>query len=138
MNDRYPSEADRGAAVIGTTAGFVVFLLLLFVAVQILFNLYATSMVTSAAHEAARSVAGFGSPADRCAAVAAADARFEEALGDYGDAGQVTLVWNCVDPDVITLRVIADHPTVLPPRLAGLLDLGRLDRTIAIRVETFR
>lgn len=124
--------------MIGTSAGFLVFLLLMFAAVQILFNLYATSMVTSAAHEAARTVAGFDAAADRCGAVADAEAQFVESLGDYGDAGHAELFWNCADPDVVTVQVVAEHPTFLPAGLAGLIDLGRLDRTIVVRVEAFR
>lgn len=132
------AATERGATMIGTSAGFLVFLLLMFAAVQILFNLYATSMVTSAAHEAALAVAGFDAAADRCAAVAGAEARFVQQLGDYGRAGHAELVWTCADPDVVTVQVVAQHPTLLPPRLAGLIDLGRLDRTIVVRVEDFR
>lgn len=124
--------------MVGTSAGFLVFLLLLFAAVQILFNLYATSMVTSAAHEAAREVAGYTAASDRCAAVAGAEAGFVDALGDYGRDGYATLSWNCAGPDVVTVQVTANHPTVLPARMAGLLDLGRLDRTIVVRIEEFQ
>lgn len=135
---RRGSLDDHGAGMIGTSAGFLVFLLLLFAAVQILFNLYATSMVTSAAHEAAREVAGYTAATDRCGAVAAAEARFIEALGEYGRDGYANLTWNCTDPEVVTLQVVANHPTVLPERMAGLIDLGRLDRTIVVRIEEFQ
>ena len=124
--------------MIGTSAGFLVFVLLLVAAVQILFNLYATSMVTAAAHEAARTVAGFEAVTDRCAAVADAEAGFVEALGDYGSAGHAELRWNCTDPDLVTVQVVAVHPTFLPPRFAGLIELGHLERTIVVRVEGFR
>jgi len=124
--------------MVGTSAGFLVFLLLMFTAVQILFNLYATSMVTSAAHRAAQTVAGFDAGADRCAAVGAAEAHFVEALGDYGEAGHAELLWVCDDPQVVAVRIVARHPTILPPRLVGLVDLGRLDRTITVRVEAAR
>ncbi len=130
--------ADRGAGLVGTSAGFLVFLLLMLAAVQILFNLYANSMVTTAAHDAAREVAGFDASTDRCAATSGAEATFAEALGDYGDAGYATLIWTCTDPQVVSVRVVADHPTILPPRMAGLISLGRLDRTITIRLEEFQ
>jgi hypothetical protein len=107
-------------------------------AVQILFNLYANSMVTTAAHDAAREVAGFDASTDRCAATSGAEATFAEALGEYGDAGYARLIWTCTDPQVVSVRVIADHPTILPPRMAGLVSLGHLDRTITIRVEEFQ
>lgn len=124
--------------MVGTSAGFLVFLLLLFAAVQILFNLYATSMVTSAAHEAAREVAGHAASPNRCAAIAEAEARFVERLGEYGRDGRAALTWNCADPDVVTVQVVAEHPTVLPARMAGLMDLGRLDRTIVVRIEEYQ
>ncbi len=124
--------------MVGTSAGFLVFLLLMFAAVQILFNLYATSIVTAAAHDAAREVAGFDASTDRCAAVSGAESRFAEALGQYSDAGHVALEWTCADPDVVRLRVVANHPTILPARLSGLLSLGHLDRTIEMRVESLR
>jgi hypothetical protein len=129
---------DRGAGLVGTSAGFLVFLLLMLAAVQILFNLYANSMVTAAAHDAARQVAGFDAAADRCAATADAEVRFTEALGDYGDAGYASLTWTCIDPAVVRVQVVADHPTILPPRMAGLISLGHLDRTITIRIEEFQ
>ena len=137
MTDRR-GESDRGAGLIGTSAGFLVFLLLMLAAVQILFNLYANSLVTAAAHDAAREVAGFDASADRCAAAAGADVAFVESLGEYGDSGHAALTWDCTDPAVVSVRVIADHPTILPPRMAGLISLGHLDRTITIRVEEFR
>ena len=129
---------DRGAGLVGTSAGFLVFLLLMLTSVQILFNLYANSMVTAAAHDAAREVAGFAAAADRCVAATNAEVGFTEALGDYGDGGYASLTWVCTDPAVVSVQVIADHPTILPPRMAGLISLGHLDRTITIRIEEFQ
>ncbi|MEO0492162.1 MAG: TadE/TadG family type IV pilus assembly protein [Actinomycetota bacterium] len=123
--------------MVGTSAGFLVFLLLLFAAVQILFNLYANTMVTSAAHEAARSVAGHAASGDRCSAVEGATEQFVEALGTYGEEGRATLEWTCSDPASVTVQVTAEHPTILPARMSGLVGLGRLERTIVIRVEGF-
>ncbi|MEZ5243910.1 MAG: hypothetical protein R2707_02345 [Acidimicrobiales bacterium] len=129
---------ERGVGTIGTAAAFVVFLLLLFSAVQILFDLYATSMVTAAAHDAAREVAGFRAASDRCGAVDAATAGFVEDLGAYGAAGHATLEWTCSDPEAVRVRVLATHPSVLPPRLGGLLSLSEVDRTVEVRIETER
>ncbi len=113
-------------------------MLMMLAAVQILFNLYATSMVTAAAHDAARQVAGFDAAADRCGAVAEAEAAFLRSLGDYGTSGHATLHWTCNDPDVVRVRVVAQHPSALPERLAGLTSLAMLDRTIEIRAESRR
>lgn len=131
------SLRERGAGMVGTSAGFLVFLLLLLVAVQILFNLYANTMVTSAAHTAARSVAGHRASDDRCAAVEGANERFVETLGEYGDGGHATLEWTCRHPDAVAVRISATHPTILPARMSGLLGLGHLERTIVVRVEAF-
>ncbi len=129
---------ERGAGLLGTSFGFLVFLLLMFAAVQIMFNLYATTMVTSAAHEAAMTVAGFDAAADRCASVPAAEAAFAASLGEYGRAGNAVLAWNCVDPDRVTVVVTADHPNILPPAVAGIFGLSHLRKTISVRTEIKR
>ena len=119
-------------------AALLVFLIMLLAAVQVLFNLHADSMVTSAGFEAARVVAGFDRAADRCRAVDAGDRRFREALGRFGAAGSIRLDWTCDDPDQVKLAMAAEYPTVLPPFVRGLTGLGRLERTITVRVETRR
>ena len=48
---------DRGSGLLGTTVGFLVFLVLLLAAIQTLVHLYATSVITSAALDAAAVVA---------------------------------------------------------------------------------
>lgn len=118
--------------------GFTVFMLLLLVSVQVLFNLHATTVVTGAAFDAARRVAGYDSAADRCAAASGAEAEFRTRLGDYTERGTVALTWTCGDPDTVRLDVRAEHPTILPRRLRGLTGLGRLERTIEVRVEELR
>lgn len=136
MDDGLPDRPhDRGAGTIGTATGVLVFLLLMFSAVQILFNLYATSMVTAAAHDAAREVAGFRASPNRCGAAIDATTRFTDQLGEYGRAGHASLEWSCTDPDVIRVRVIATHPSLLPERLSALRPLSELDRTIEVRIE---
>lgn len=129
---------ERGAGLFATSAGLLVFLLLMFAAVQILFNLYATSLVTSAGYDAAREVAGFRAAGDRCGAIRDAEAAFVEQLGRYGAAGHATLDWTCTDPDTVTVRITAEHPSILPTRLAGLAGLSQMDRTITVRVEDDR
>lgn len=129
------TASDRGSGAIGTTAGFAVFLLLLVAAVQVLFDLHATSMITAAGHDAARTVAGYDSSPGRCAATGAATAAFESALGRYLVRGRAALDWDCADELVVRLRIRATHPSFLPARLHGLLPLARVDRTIEARVE---
>lgn len=132
------THQDRGAGLLSTSAGFLVFMLMLLAAVQIMFNLYATSLVTGAAYDAARQVASFDSSADRCAGATAAEASFLASLGDYGAGGHASLQWTCTDPSVVKARVQAQHPSILPKDLAGLSSLANLDRTIEVRVESLR
>lgn len=138
MTGRSGQAPDRGAGLFGTATGLLVFLLLMLVSVQILFNLHATSMVTDAAHDAARDVAGFDSASNRCAAVAAAESAFVEKLGEYGSAGHAELHWTCADQDTVTVRIVARHPSILPSRLGGVVALTELDRTIEVRIEDDR
>lgn len=133
-----PKRTERGSGLLGTVMGFTVFMLLLLAAVQVLFNLYATTVVTGAAFDAARLVAGHDSVADRCGATPAASAAMRRRLGGYLDRGTLALSWACGDPDTVSVTVEAEHPTILPSRLAGLTGLGRLQRTIEVRVEAVR
>ena len=126
---------ERGAGAIASTAGVLVFLVLMLAAVQVMFDLYATSMVTAAAHDAAREVAGVEAAADRCGRIPDAERNFVEALGDYARQAPVTLRWTCTGTDIVAVRVTAEHPTLIPGLAAGLLPLARVDRTIEIRLE---
>jgi hypothetical protein len=123
--------------MVGTTAGLLVFLLLLLFAVQAAVSLSARSLVTAAAYDAARDVATYRAVADRHAARAAAEARLRERLGDAGDDAVVE--WLEVgDPDVVHLRVVVSHPSLLPAVLGNPLGLTRTDRTIEVRVERWQ
>ncbi len=119
-------------------AGFTVFMLLLTAAVQVLFNLYATTVVTSAAVDVARSVASYDNAAERCAATREADADFARRLGGYLQHGTATLGWTCRDPATVRVTVKATHPTILPAGLVGLTGLGSMQRTIEVRAEEWR
>src|SRR5687767_4705830 len=82
---------ERGTGLIGTVVGVLVFLSFLIFATQLVLSLYATSVVTAVAYDAAKTVAG----AD---AGASDDARREatvvarRALGRLGE--QVELRWS--------------------------------------------
>ena len=101
----------------------MVFLGLLLFAVQALFNLYATSVVTAVAYDAARRVAvadGGQSAMGR----AEADARRE--LGRYG--ARVTFDWSASDDEFVGSRCESDS--------ANAFD--HVDRTVRVRVEDFQ
>ncbi len=123
---------EEGGGPLSTWFGFVVFLGLLLFAVQVLFNLHATSVVTAVAYDAARQVAGAeGGPA----AIGPAEASARQTLGRYGD--RVTFEW-ATDDEVVVLRVRARNPSFLLPAVAGPVSFGEIDRTIRVRVERFR
>ena len=124
---------ERGGGPISLWIGFSVFLAMLLFAVQVLFNLYAASVVTAVSYDAARRVAG----ADGGQAyIAEAEDQARQALGRY--ANRVTFDWTASDGEQVVLRVQSDNPSVLLPLMAGPTALDRLDRTIRVRVERFR
>ena len=106
---------------------------MLLFAIQALFNLYATSVVTGVAYDAARRVAvADGGPAN----VAQAEADARRALGRYG--ARMTFDWSASDGEVVVLSVRARNPTRLLPSMAGPLAFDEIDRTVRVRVEAFR
>jgi len=124
---------ERGGGPISMWVGFSVFLVMLLFAVQVLFNLYAASVVTAVSYDAARRVAGSdGGPSS----TAAAEARARQSLGRYGD--RVDFNWDGSSDEEVVLRVQSDNPSFLPAAMAGPAGLDRLDRTIRVRVERFR
>ena len=124
---------ERGGGPISIWVGFTVFLVMLLFAVQVLFNLYAASVVTAVSYDAARRVAGGdGGPSY----IAEAEDQARQALGRY--ASRVTFDWSATSDDEVVLRVQSDNPRVLLPVTAGPAAFDRLDRTIRVRVERFR
>jgi hypothetical protein len=112
----------------------LVILVLLLLAVQVLFDLYAHSAVSAAAFDAARVVAGSdagGTPTSQ--SQAELDARRE--LGAYGE--RATFDW-AVDGDEVRLAVRVRNPSVLPTALAGPLGLDTVDRSVIVRRERVR
>jgi hypothetical protein len=124
---------ERGSGVISTWIGFVVFLGMLLFAIQALLNLYATTVVTSVAYDAARQVAGSdGGPN----AEAGAEAQARHLLGRFGN--DVSFDWSATTTDNVVLRVRAQVPSVLLDSSHGTLPFGSIDRTVRLRVERFR
>jgi hypothetical protein len=106
------------------------FLVLLLFAVQLALNLYATSVVTSVAYDAARQVAGSeGGPA----ATSAAEARARSLLGRFtADGGTLRFDWNTARDDVLEVEVVAERPSLL----ANVrFPFQRVDRTVRVRWE---
>jgi hypothetical protein len=124
---------EKGGGPISIWIGFSVFLVMLLFAVQVLFNLYAASVVTAVSYDAARQVAGSAGGPDH---TAEAEARARQSLGRY--ASRVVFDWSGSSADEVVLRVRSDNPNILLPVAVGPAALDRLDRTIRIRVERFQ
>ena len=107
------------------------FLLLLLLAVQVAFHLYASSVVSAAAFDGARLAA-----ADGGLAPVEAEAHVRRLLGRYGDERiEVTFA---PDPDDVVLTVVAESPSLLPQSLRRPLRMDRIERTARVRVERER
>ncbi len=116
--------------MVGTLFGVAIFLGLLMVAVEFLIRLYATSVLTSVAFDAARSVAD--DPADQAQEAAVATTTARRQLGAMG--GGAVFTWREVDGQQVVLEVQADSPGFAPlPTF-----FRRIDRTVTVRTERFR
>ena len=114
----------------GTLVGFLVFMILLLFAVQMLVRLYATSTLTSAAAGAAEQVADAPDP---LAAAPAAEAAARQQLGSFG-ATRTTFVWEEINAQQIVLHVRGDSPSFLPLPAGWRI----ISRTVSVRTERFR
>src|SRR3954451_23477937 len=134
--DRAARAPEAGTGLVSSVAGVVVFLAFLFFAVQLLYNLYATSVVTATAYDAARDVASREVDHHDAASVARAEVTAERELrsrlGRYADAVEVD--WRGSDVGTVRLHVIAQNPDLLF-HSAGLLGFDVIDRTITVRTE---
>jgi Flp pilus assembly protein TadG len=130
---------DAGTGLIGSVAGLLVFLALLLFAVQTLVALYTRSVVTDAAHEGVRRVAGARVDHADPSAVAAAQRDAEvEVRRLLGRAGRdVELDWSATTPDTIALTVRVEPPSFLWSALRSPWR-GLVERTVTARVERVR
>lgn len=115
-------------------AGVLVFLVLLLLATQVLFDLYARSTVTAVAYDAARVVAGADS-GTAAPAVDAAEAQARSALGRYADGAAFN--WR-VNAEVVQLHVRVQNPSLLPPVFKHALGIDTVDKTVRVRIERVR
>lgn len=116
---------ERGSGLLSTLAGITVFLVLLLFALQVLVNLYCSSVVTAAAFDAARQVAS--NPAGETDAIA----RAQRLAGPKAEF-QVQ-----VADDVVAVHVHAENKNFFFGGL-NLSALQTVDRTVRVRRECFR
>lgn len=117
--------------------GIAMFLVLLLFGVQVIFSLYARSVVTSVAYEGARTVAGFDASERRAAATGSVTSEMRSRLGQFGQE-RLNVEWNLSNPDVVVLRVTAEVPTVLPLLVGDGSTLSTIDRSFEVRTEEFK
>jgi hypothetical protein len=102
--------------------------------VQVLVDLYQTSVVTAAGYDVARGVATDPDQPPTHAELEAATARARDLLGGVGDDAELT--WD-VDEGlgVIRLHLVVPTRRFLLPVVAGPLGIDVVDRTITVRME---
>jgi len=136
---RRRARGDGGTGLIASMAGLLAFLALLLFAVQTLVALHTRSVVTDAAYEGARAVAGarvdHTDPVAVAAAQADASATVRRLLGRFGET--VELDWSGTTPDAVSLTVRARPPGFLWAALRGP-GAALVDRTVRVRVEELR
>jgi hypothetical protein len=121
---------DRGTGLIGSVAALTAFVALLLFATQLLLSLHARTVVTSAAHEGARSAAI--DPANPSAR-RYAESRARGLMGAMGSTASFD--WSRSTGDVIVLRIQVDAPRFVV-RVGGGAGLGtHIDRSATVRVE---
>lgn len=129
-------QDDRGAGLIGTIGGVTVFLTLLTFSVQLLFNLYATSVVTSVAYDSAALVATSPTESDSFevthSIISTAEAQGRSLLGRYGE--RADFAWDIDDERVrLTLRV--EHPKIAFENVMGAFGLNQVERSVEVHIE---
>ncbi len=130
---------ERGTGLFSTVAGLVVFLALLLFAVETMIGLYTRSVVTDAAWNGVRTVAGARTTSDDEAALSdarsVAEARVRSNLGRFGE--RVALDWSASDADIVRLTVRATPPGFLWRALRPIAP-DAFARTVSVRVERWR
>ncbi len=127
-------RGDRGAGLISTAAGVVVFLVFVLFAVQLLFGLYASSAVTAVAHDAAVRAAGADAPP-----LERIEAEARRSLGEVGSTAGFRWGLDDVDgdgvADTVVLEVVATPPRLVPPSIGGAIGLDEIRRIVRVRLE---
>ena len=128
---------ERGAGLLSTAAGVVVFLVFLLFAVQLLFGLYASSTVTAVANDAAHRAAEQGAPP-----LPVIEAEARRNLGEVGESAEFRWGEDDADRDgevdTVVLLVVATPPRFIPPSIGGAIGLDEIRRAVRVRMEAFQ
>jgi hypothetical protein len=128
--------------VFSTAMGFVVFILFLFFAVQVMFGLYATSTLRATLDDvASRAAAGGGSSPAELARLAD---EAKTSLGEMGRRPSTLIELELVDEDgdglgdVVVGRAQAVPPRFVPPSIGGMIGFEQITAGVRVRVERVR
>jgi hypothetical protein len=124
-------RAEDGNGPVTAVFGVGVFLAFLLFAVQVMLHLYGTSTVSAAAFDGARLMA-----AEDGVSCAAAGSHVRDVLGAYG--ARVSVTCPVQTADAVAVRVVGPSPAPLVDGFLTGFDLGDIERTARVRVETFR
>jgi hypothetical protein len=120
--------------LVTTVVAVAVFLVLILLATQLAFDLYARSAVSAAAFDAARIVAGSDSGVTG-ASLSSAEETARRTLGAYGSSAAFS--WR-ISSDQVALSVRVNNHSLLPRALASPLGLDSIARTVVVRRERLR
>ncbi len=126
----------------GTSIGFLVFLLFLFFAMQVMFGLYATSTLRATLDDAAARAASSGATGPAELARLADEA--EASLGEMGRRPSTVIELEVVDEDgdglgdVVVGRARAVPPRFVPPSIGGMIGFEEITAGVRVRVERVR
>ncbi len=143
-------HAEDGEGLFSTLFGVLMFLLFLLFTVQVTTHLYATTVVTTAAYDAARLVSGAqvlgeqeatavtaGScPPPSATELERADDHLAELLGGLWEPDAAD--WTGTGTERVALRVSVTSPARIVSGAGALVGLGRIEREVALDRECFR
>ncbi len=129
----------------GTSIGFLVFLMFLFLAMQVMFGLYATSTLRATLNDAAsRAAAGGADGPPGQAELARIAEEAEGSLGEMGRRPSTVIELDVVDEDgdgvgdVVVGRARAVPPRFVPPSIGGMIGFEQIAAGVRVRVERVR
>lgn len=135
------ARPDSGTGSFGTTLAFVVVITFLLFTTQLLFGLYARTLVSAVATDVAQRAAHEGFEALHDDRVAIHESEVRRRLGEYGERAVIEISLEDLDGDgtgdSVSVAVVADLPTLLPTALAPASPT-RFTRTASARLETFQ
>ena len=124
-------EGEAGSSPVTSVFGVAIFLGFLLLASQVLLHLYATSMITAVAFDAARRAAADGG------SCAVEQTRARTALGTWAADPTVTVTCNPGDGEYTTVTIRGPSPARGLRLYAQLTGMETIERSASVRTEEF-